>query len=98
MAHPLDLWVHGLGQYKAFSSLCIPQHQAEIPDYANKGIPGCTAKRLTSEKRGFNLMFPRQDAGSKEVGYIDTNIYIINVINKKLMHTFFYGWAENAMV
>ena len=43
-------------------------------------------------------MFPRQDAGSKEVGYIDTNIYIINVINKKLMHAFFYGWAENAMV
>ena len=55
-------------------------------------------RRLTSEKRGFNLMFPRQDAGSKELGYIDTNIYIINVINKKLMHTFLYGWAENAMV
>ena len=47
MARPLDLWVHGLGQYKAFTSLCIPQHQAEIPDCANKGIPGSTAKRLT---------------------------------------------------
>jgi len=40
----------------------------------------------------------RQNAGSKEVGNIETNIYIINVINKKLMHTFFYGWAENAML
>ena len=47
MAHPLDLWVHGLGQYEAFTSLCIPQHQTEIPDCANKGIPGSTAKRLT---------------------------------------------------
>ena len=52
MARPLDLWVHGLGQYKAFTSLCIPQHQAEIPDCANKGIPGSTTKRLTYHKLG----------------------------------------------
>ena len=47
MACPLDLWVHGLGQYKAFTSLCIPQHQAKVSDCADKGIPGSTAKRLT---------------------------------------------------
>ncbi|KAK2558887.1 hypothetical protein P5673_018504 [Acropora cervicornis] len=35
---------HGLGQYEAFTSLCTPQHQAKIPDCANKGIPGSTAK------------------------------------------------------
>ena len=46
MACPLDLWVHGLGQYKAFTSLCIPQHQAEVSDCADKGISGSTAKRL----------------------------------------------------
>ena len=49
MACPLDLWVPALGQYKAFTSLCIPQYQAEVSDCADKGIPGKgTAKGLTN--------------------------------------------------
>ena len=51
MAGPLDLWVHGLGQYKAFTSLCIPQHQAEVSDCADKGIPGSTAKKLMNHTK-----------------------------------------------
>lgn len=48
MARLLDLWVHELGQYKAITNLCIPQHQAEVSDCADKGIPASTAKRVTN--------------------------------------------------